>query len=122
MRITKPQKFILFVLGKTYEKMNQKFIDEPIEISISKSAFIDLAKKANLTSKKVRSLYKNLEVLEQNKLIKYNNRTLSLTEKGRKIYKNIDYNLSPFLDVLEVINSSDILKFATKARTILKQN
>lgn len=121
MRITKPQKYILFVLGKSYERINQKYREQPIEISISKIAFIELAKSAKLTEKRIRSLYKNLESLEKNKLIDYRNKSLHLTEKGADIYKKINSHLTPFLDVLQIINSSDMLKYTNKTRTILKQ-
>lgn len=120
MRITKPQKYILFVLGKSYDKINQKYKEQPIEISISKAAFIELAKSAKLTEKRVRSLYKNLETLEKNKLITYYSKSLALTEKGLNIYEKIDHHLTPFLDVLQIINREDMLKYTNKTRTILK--
>ena len=64
----------------------------PLEVSISKSLFIGVVKKAHLAEKKERALYKNMETLEEKKLIKYDNKQLSLTKKGKDLYKKIKKN------------------------------
>lgn len=122
MRISRPQRFILFTLGKCYEASSKRFVEKPLELSLSKAAFIDLALKAGITQKKIRSLYKNLESLEKNKLIFYKNKNLFLTAKGNKLFEKIRKNMEPFINVLLVLSSDDLFRYTKKARTIFKHN
>ncbi len=119
MRATKVQAFILFALGTCYTECSRRFADKPLAVSMNKVAFIELARKAQITSKKERALYKNLEALEDLKLITYDNKNLALTPRGQKLFERVRDDLEPYINVKNVV-SSDLLKYTTKAQTILR--
>ena len=118
--LTKEQKFILFGLGTCNTEFSKKMADKPLEFSISKTAFIELAMNSGIVKKHERALYKNLEDLENQKCLTYENKTLKLTDKGMKLYEKINNELSPCLNVLNLVKQSNILRYTSKARTTLK--
>ncbi|MEM2916330.1 MAG: hypothetical protein QXT19_03170 [Candidatus Woesearchaeota archaeon] len=120
MRVTRVQAYILFALGTCYEECSKRFAGKPMAVSMSKVAFIELARKANITAKKERALYKNLEALEDLKLISYENKNLALTEKGQRVFERIKKDLMPYINVKGVLTSDHVLNYTTKAQTILK--
>jgi len=120
MRVTKVQAFILFSLGTCYAEFSKRFTGKPLAVSMNKVAFIELARKANITSKKERALYKNLETLEDLKLVSYDNKNLALTQKGQKVFERVRMDLEPYINIRGVLTTDDILKFTTRAQTILK--
>ncbi len=119
MRATKVQAFILFALGTCYAECSKRFAGKPLAVSMNKTAFIELARKAQITSKKERALYKNLEALEDLKLITYDNKNLALTPRGQKLFERVRDDLELYINVKSVV-SSDLLKYTTKAQTILR--
>jgi hypothetical protein len=120
MRVTRVQAFILFALGTCYEEASKRFAGTPLAVSMDKVSFIELARKANITSKKERALYKNLEALEELKLIAYDNKNLALTPKGHKVFERVRDDLTPYINVRGVLTSNDVLKYTTKTQTRLK--
>ncbi len=119
MRATKVQAFILFALGTCYEECGRRFAGKPLAVSMNKVDFIELARKAKITSKKERALYKNLEALESLKLITYDNKSLALTPKGQQVFERVRNDLEPYINVKGVL-AADALKYTTRAQTILK--
>ena len=89
-------------------------------VSMNKVAFIELARKANITAKKERALYKNLEALEALKIVSYDNKNLALTPKGQKVFERVRDDLIPYINVKGVLDSDHVLNFTTKTQTILK--
>jgi hypothetical protein len=120
MQVTKTQKYILYALGKWFEETNKKIKDQPLKVSISKSVFIDLVKKAKIADKQSRALYKNLETLEKSKLISYKNKELELTKKGDNIYKQIEKDIIPYIKLIKKINQKDTLKYTRKVQTVFR--
>ncbi|MBI4163578.1 MAG: hypothetical protein HY512_01835 [Candidatus Aenigmarchaeota archaeon] len=120
MKLAEKQRFILFVLGKIYDEANRKLKDRILEVSVSKSAFIEVVMGGGLAKKKERALYKNLESLEKSKLISYENKVLKLTKKGQSVYSQIDKDLAPYVEILKVIERENVLKFTSKAKTIFR--
>lgn len=120
MRVTRVQAYILFALGTCYEECSKRFAGKPMAVSMNKAAFIELARKANITAKKERALYKNLEALEDLKLISYDHKNLALTEKGQRVFERIKKDLMPYINVKGVLTSDHVLNYTTKAQTILK--
>ena len=119
MKLNKQQKLVLYALGLSYKQFHNNFKDKPLDISVSKSAFIELAMKSNITSIKERAIYKNLEFLEQKKIVSYKNKSLALSQRGNKLFENLNKEVSPFLNLTETFNSQNILNFTKKARTVL---
>ena len=78
---------------------------------------VSLCKKAGLTEKGERALYKNLEDLEKSRHISYENKILKLTNKGAGNYKKTKSQLSPYLNIIKIIESENLLKLTKKART-----
>jgi len=107
---------ILYSLGECYRKLNKKFEDTPLEVSISKIGFIEVLLKSGLTSKKERALYKNLESLEKNKLVSYDNKNLFFTLKGYKLFSKINKDLGPYMDHKSFWNSKANVKRELQAR------
>lgn len=115
--LTPTHKFILFTLGFWYTEANKKLQKKNLIISISKASFIQIVKKAGIVEKKPRALYKNLELLEKKKLIKYEKRSLSLTEKGEKIFLKIYKEHKPYVDVVKLLAEKEISKYTKKLQT-----
>ncbi len=120
MRVTRVQAYILFALGTCYEECSKRFAGKPMAVSMNKVAFIELARKANITEKKERALYKNLEALEALKIVSYDNKNLALTPKGHKVFERVRDDLIPYINVKGVLDSDHVLNFTTKTQTILK--
>ncbi len=117
MQLTPTHKFILFSLGFWYKEANKKLEYKNLTVSISKALFIDIVKKAGIVEKQPRALYKNLELLEKNKLIKYENKSLSLTEKGDKIFNKIYEEHKPYINVIKLVTERDPLAYSKKLQT-----
>ncbi len=120
MKTTRVQGYILYALGKWFEEANKKIKDKPLQVSISKSIFIDLMKKAKLTKKQERALYKNLEILEKKKLIEYKNKELNLTNKGKKVYNEINKQVEPYFYLIKKLKEKDPASYTKKIQTIFK--
>lgn len=120
MKTTRVQNFILFTLGRWFEEANKKIKSKSLKVSISKKTFIDLVKTAGFAKKQERALYKNLEILEKKKLIEYNNKELELTEKGIKLYDDINIRLKPFFNVFKKLESKNPIGYTKKVQTIFK--
>ena len=86
---------------------------------MSKAAFIDLARAAGMVKKKERALYKNLESLEEKKLIMYNHKSLALTPKGQKAYERVLNELAPYLSVSQLLTNQDVLRYTKKVKAVL---
>ena len=93
---------------KYLKKLNRKFEKQPLEASVSKIDFIRMLLNLKIVEKAQRSLYKNLEMLERKKLIRYENRFLKLTEKGLKIVKKKDKELYPYLKIIITMEKGKI--------------
>tara|TARA_Y100000310_G_scaffold338217_1_gene427260 strand:- start:1185 stop:1547 length:363 start_codon:yes stop_codon:yes gene_type:complete len=120
MKTTKVQEYILFTLGKWVEEANKKIKQKNLAVSISKTTFISLVKKAEFAKKQARALYKNLELLEKKKLISYVHKELKLTTRGRKLYEEINKRLDPFFGVLEKLKSKNPIEYTKKLQTVFK--
>ena len=103
MRVGKKQEVVLFALALYLQETNKRFRDAPLNVSVSKSVFIDLLKKSKLAEKSTRALYKNLEILENKKMISYEKRCLSLGKKGLKHFNRIAKEHMPYIQVSEII-------------------
>ena len=117
MRLTDNQRFVLFVLGKIYEESDKRLKDRLLQVSISKPAFIEIVKKGGLTEKGERALYRNLEDLEKLNYIDYENKTLKLNKKGLNQYTKINRELKPYLNIIKIIESENLVRRTNKART-----
>ncbi len=119
MKATKVQNFILFTLGKWFEEVNKKIEGKPLVASISKSIFVALVKKAEFAKKQKRALYKNLEILERKKLIRYTHKELELTAKGQKLYNELNKNLEPYFEVFKKLKEKNPTSYTKKVQTVL---
>jgi len=120
MKSTRVQNFMLFTLGKWFEEANKKIKNKSLQVSISKGTFIELVKTAKFAEKQERALYKNLEILEKKKLINYNNKELKLTERGRKLYEDIDKRITPFFNVFRKLKEKNPISYTKKVQTIFR--
>jgi predicted methyltransferase len=100
MKLNKKHQFVLYALMKYLKKLNKKFEDAPLTASVSKIDFIRLLQELKIVDKSQRGLYKNLEILENRKLIRYENRFLKLTDKGLKAVKEKEKDLYPYLKLV----------------------
>ena len=122
MLLTQTHKFILFALGFWYREANKKLKDKNLTVNISKALFIDILKKADIVKKQERALYKNLEYLEENKLIKYENKNLILTKLGEKNYSKIYGELEPYMTAITLVTEKDPLSYSQKIQTRFTTN
>lgn len=119
MGLSKPQAFVLFALGRCYEECDRRFEGKPLSVNMSKKAFIELARAANMVQKGERAMYKNLEDLESKKLVSYDERSLKLTDRGEKHFQDLLSKVEPFVAVSLLLRSEDVLKY-TKVQSKLK--
>ena len=117
MLLTPTHRFILFTLGFWYKEANKKLAGKSLQVFISKVLFIDIAKKAGMTEKQPRALYKNLETLEKNRLVEYKNKNLALTKKGEKAFMKIKKDMLPYLVVSRLVTEKDPLSYSRKLQT-----
>jgi hypothetical protein len=99
MKLTNTQRLILYSLGQFYKSINQPLEEKPVTLRTSKIAFIELIKESDIITKQKRALYKNLETLEKKKLIAYERRMIRFTDKGLAAQKDINDEISQFLEV-----------------------
>jgi hypothetical protein len=118
--LTKEEQYILYSLGKSYQSFNNKFLNMPLAITISKSVFIDVMISSKSVSKKQRALYKNLESLEKKKYIKYDGKILSLTKKGFNKYKKIDLQINEYISLIKHLENTETIKLHKKLQTKFK--
>ncbi|MBN2458298.1 hypothetical protein JXB31_04170 [Candidatus Woesearchaeota archaeon] len=118
--IGKKHQYILFTLGRLYSELNSRLKDRHLRIAIPKYVFIELVQKANITEKKARALYRNLETLEKKKLISYKNSCLALTDKGDRLYLKIRKEHEPFIRLSEILNDSDLMRYSRKSQTVFR--
>ena len=117
MDLSHPEAFILFSLGKFHEEANKSFAGKPLRVSMSKVAFIELAREAGIAHKSERALYKNLESLERRKLVFYSYKTLGLTAKGHQAYQKILKTIDPYFASSKLLAQG--LQYTKKAKTVL---
>ncbi len=96
-RLTRSQLLVLYALGQCYAQLNAQFVDKPLEISVSKIAFIEALLKSPFVHKKSRALYKNLETLEKKKLVVYENKQLRFTRRGFHLFAKLEKDVEPYI-------------------------
>jgi len=96
MSLSKVQQRILYSLGQCHQKLNEPYQDKPLTVFVSKIAFIELLLQADFVKKQPRAVYKNLELLEKKKLIKYHEKKIKLTSKGQSFFNKIEKEVTPF--------------------------
>ena len=99
MKLTKTQRLILFALGHFYTSLNQPLVEKPLQVRTSKIAFIEHLRQSTIISKQERALYKNLETLENRKLISYENKMIMFTELGLQELEKINKEMKQFISL-----------------------
>ncbi len=122
VQLTKVEKYVLFVLGSCERELCKRVAGKPLEIVLSKSAFIELVMRSGVAGKKERALYKNLESLEKQKLLTYDHTIIHLTKRGKKEFLVLANAVEPFIRARDVLSSTDVLKCTKKARAVLLIN
>lgn len=108
---------MLFALGEYYREMNKR-LKAQMQVAISKADFISLVQKAGITSKKERSIYRNLEILEKENLIEYKNHMMMLTKKGHRMFSKSEKQVSPYLKIIRTVQDQAVSKYTKKAQTV----
>ena len=120
MKSTKTQRFILYSLGKWFEEANKKIKNKSLQVSISKTSFIELALNSGIAKKQKRAIYKNLQVLEEKKFLKYKNREINLTKRGEKLFKEIKDDLKPYILVYKKLKEKSPTSYTKKVQTVFR--
>ncbi len=118
MKLTKSQRLILFALGHFYQHLNQPLAEKPVWVRTSKIAFIELLLKSQIITSQERALYKNLELLEKNKLIDYDHRMIRFTERGVQILQKINKEINQFIGVERYFTTAEQPK--RKLQTVIR--
>ena len=119
MNLTKVQQFMLFTLGMCYRELNKKVAGKPLEIALSKQAFIEIVRRSSIVGKKERAIYKNLEGLEKKKLLLYDHKSIHLTPKGLAWFGKAASAIDPYIAVRDVLATTDVVALTKKVRTSL---
>ena len=88
-------------------------------MSVSKAEFIDVIRGLKAVSIKERAVYRNLENLQKDKYIIYDERKLKMSRKGYNEYERIWKEADLFRKVADSIEASS-MKFKRKIQTKLK--
>ena len=107
-KLSEKHQFILYSLYKYLTAINRRFENEPLEASMMKIDFIKLLLDLKIVEKSERALYRNLELLEEEKYLKYESRFLKLTPKGLKQALKTENEMLPFLKLWEQISKGDV--------------
>jgi hypothetical protein len=99
MLLSKTERLILYSLGQFYQSLNQPLSEKHLKLRTSKITFIEMLLSSNTVAKQARTIYKNLEKLEDKKLIAYEKRMIKFTPEGIKILDKINTELYQFIDV-----------------------
>lgn len=118
MKLTKTERLILYSLGQFYASINQPLEEKPLKLETMKITFIELLLQSGIISKQERALYKNLEALEDKKLIEYENRMIRFTDSGLKILQKINTEIKQFVDVENYFRRKQ--KTRRKLQTVIK--
>jgi len=119
MGVTGTKKEMLFVLGMFFNKTSRRFSKFPLDVSVSKAEFIDVIISMKTVAKQKRALYKNLEGLQKDKYILYDDRNLRLTRKGFNEYEKVRKEVERYRKISDSIAAGRI-KFKRKTQTRLK--
>jgi hypothetical protein len=118
--LSKQEKYILYSLGQCYKSFNKLFSDKPLEMTISKTSFIDILISSNSVNKQARAIYKNLEELEKKKYVKYVAKELAFTKKGFSIFQKLDCEIKEYVDLLAHLYDPKTINMHRKLQTKLK--
>lgn len=116
-KLTKTERLILFSLSQFYSSINQQLVTKPLRLETSKITFIELILQSKIITKQERALYKNLESLEDKKLIEYDNRMIKFTDSGLKMVQKIDREINQFVDIKNYFK--EIKKTKRKLQTVI---
>jgi hypothetical protein len=119
MKLNIKEKLMLYALGRYYEVSAKVLPNEALAIHLPKPVFIDFIKKVELFDKGERAIYKNLEYLEDRKLVSYENRNLSLTERGQNVYNKIKSEIKPYFEMNKLI-INDRVRESKKLQTMFR--
>jgi hypothetical protein len=119
MKLNIKEKLMLYALGRYYDMSARVLPNENMAIHLPKSVFIDFVRKVEIFDKGERAIYKNLEYLESRKLVSYDNRNLSLTERGRNTYEKIKSEVRPYFEMNRII-VNDRVKESKKLQTVFR--
>ena len=112
MKLNKRHKYVLYALVKYLEQANRRVKKRLLKVSVSKIVFINVLKGLKIIEKSQRALYKNLEVLEKKKLIKYDNKYLRMTERGMKMVEEIENEMKPYREIARNVRKKELLKLS----------
>ena len=119
MGVTGTKKEMLFVLGQFFKATSTRFAKTPLQVGISKAEFIDVVRGLGAVAKKERALYRNLEALENDKYVVYDDKELKMSRKGFEEYKRIYDELKQLRTIARSIKAKKI-QFKRKTQTKLK--
>ena len=119
MHLSGKKKEMLFILGQFFSETDRKFSQAPLSVSVSKAEFIDVIKHLSAVSKKERAIYKNLEELQKEKYVIYDDRELLLSRKGFNEYEAILKEITSLNSISSKIEAQRIT-FKRKVQTKLK--
>lgn len=120
MHLNTPQMYILYLLGLIFHEFERQQGEKPLELALSKSDFIKIARRAELVSKQERAMYKNLETLEQLKYISYDKNNLYLTKAGKKLFEQKIKEVTPYVRLTVTISAENLMRYAKRAQTKFK--
>ncbi len=118
MQLTTAQRLILFALGRFYTTLNQPLVEKPVQVRTSKIAFIEHLLEAKIVAKQERAVYKDLETLEQKKVITYDNKIIMFTESGLKEVEKINHEIQQFISLEQYFQQ---VKPRRKLQTVMRQ-
>ncbi len=118
MTLTRVQRLILYSLGQFYRALNQPLIETLLELETQKITFIEHLKKSSVISKQERSIYRNLETLEQKKMITYDNHMIKFTKLGLDELEKINSEISQILQIQKYFQQAE--KPKRKLQTVIK--
>ena len=115
---------MLFILGHVLQTSQKQFSNKPLSVAISKADFISIAQHVGAVTKQERAMYKNLELLEKERLITYlrnkQKRSLCFSQKGYQAFQRLAQRHEDWHAIRQKIADAELLKGNRVFQTVLE--
>jgi predicted methyltransferase len=112
--------FYVYALGKFYSAHSKRLPADMLSIAVSKKIFIKVLQDASISKLSARMIYRHLEYMEKEKLIRYDNRKLVFTPKGKRYFLRIKNRFESYFNLGSVMSKKDIIAYSRKSQTHFK--
>ena len=119
--MTTVQKFMLYALGACTRQIEARLKVRHVTLAMTKAEFIRLVQRSHIVKQRERVLYQHLQRLESQRYLAYDERTLSLTKRGERVFERLNRDLSPYVELTRILAKEDLLRALPGKQTRLAE-